>query len=69
MSRKYCSVCQEPHGNTWHGMCDKHIEEEENKNRELHNVEADHFNSFMSMDDTEKWENVFEFMRSQGWSP
>jgi len=69
MSRKYCSVCKEPHNNKHNGLCDKHIEQEEDEKRELHNAEADQFQYFMSMDDSEKWEKVFEFMRSQGWSP
>jgi len=67
MSRKYCSVCKEPHKNGGFGLCDTHIKQKDNEMREAHNEEADQFNHFMSLDDDDKWGKVFDFMRSKGW--
>jgi len=67
MSRRYCSVCGEPHQNSGLGMCDAHIEQEETGNTAA-NVEAEQFNHFMSLSKDERWEKVFEFMRSKNWS-
>lgn len=67
MSRKYCSVCKEPHQNGGFGLCDTHIEQRDNEMREAHNEEPDQFSHFMSLDDEDKWEKVFDFMRSKGW--
>ena len=68
MSRRYCSVCREPHQNGGLGMCNAHIEQEEIDNTAAHNAEAEQFNHFMSLSEDERWEKVFEFMRSNNWS-
>ena len=67
MSRKYCSVCSEAHNNQGLGLCDTHLEEEEAERNDAAGVEADQFEHFMSLDENERWEKVFDFMRSHGW--
>jgi hypothetical protein len=63
MSRKYCSVCGEPHKNTWRGLCDTHIEEEEIQQIADRNETADAYNQFMEKSEEDRWEVVFDYLR------
>jgi hypothetical protein len=67
VSRQYCSVCGKSHQNTWQGMCDYHLQEDELKKNDAHNQEADALNGFMALAIEDRWEAVFTFMRSRGY--
>lgn len=69
MSRKYCSVCREPHSNPETGLCDKHAEEVEKARDEERSRLADEWSFFMDLSEASRWEMVFDFMKSKGWSP
>ena len=67
MSRKYCSVCGDPHDNRGDGLCDIHLAEEEQNQNEAAGVEADMLCNFLDRSEPNRWEIVFDFMRSKGW--
>jgi hypothetical protein len=67
MSRRYCDVCGESHNNGSLGMCSEHLQQEEAEQNEAKAEEATQFKYFMDLDKDERWEKVFDFMRSHGW--
>lgn len=66
MSRKYCSVCGESHSNGGFGMCDKHLQEEEEARLEESAEFESSFENFMSRDEEDRWRLVFTHLTAQG---
>lgn len=69
MSRRYCDVCKEAHNNRESGLCDKHEAEQEERNRQAHNVEADAYTRFLEMSEQSRLESIYDFLRSLGYEP
>lgn len=67
MSRKYCEVCGERHNNGGQGLCDTHIEQVEALEIKRQNEEARQWDAFLYLSEEERWREVFDFMRAQGW--
>lgn len=67
MSRKYCASCGEKHENDEFGLCNRCLSasrayEEREIKRELAQ-----WREFMELPEEDRWEQVFDFMRKQGW--
>lgn len=67
MSRKYCDICGEAHDNRGLGLCDEHLAKEEAERNDAAAVEAAQLDHFMSLCEPDRWEKVFDFMRSHDW--
>jgi hypothetical protein len=69
VSRRHCHVCGVTHENKSWGLCDKHLQEKEQKKEDDEYAESRILASFMEHSEEDRWEKVFDFMRLHGWSP
>ena len=67
MSRKYCASCGDRHRNAEFGLCDSCLFASRSYEAREKERESAQWNSFMELPEEDRWEQVFDFMRKQGW--
>ena len=67
MSRKYCAACGDKHENDAFGLCNSCLSASRSYEERETERELAQWHAFMEMPEADRWDQVFYFMRKQGW--
>ena len=67
MSRKYCASCLDKHENDELGLCDSCLSASRSYAAREKERELAQWDAFMELPEEDRWGQVFDFMRKQGW--